>query len=357
MTRLEALRILGLSEGATADSIRSAYRKRALETHPDRGGTAAEFLKVQAAYEVLCAAAEWGDSRASDFDSTLDARLGDIRNAFDLLNQEASAFCDQSFQEFDAALVSAINGYQSHDELKQRAQRDITFIWSQNVARIASFVEERVGSIADQHDKWLQEYLRPVVDAARAQNPPRWLETVPCGAALIILGLVSASASIHFQNIWLAMPAGLSLPSGVIFPLRYHRRFAVKRIIKGVRLADMAKKTGLGPLAVETRWVSEEHAAGVGSFMVGGIGAIFLGPIGGIVGGAVGSLLGWLIGESLTTRKRKLYESVVENVNQRIPQMMAEFNQRLGSTEEAMLRAVKENFARNVRTVVGLLKS
>jgi hypothetical protein len=39
--------VLGISgEGATVSVIRSAYRKRALETHPDRGGTPGAFLQV-----------------------------------------------------------------------------------------------------------------------------------------------------------------------------------------------------------------------------------------------------------------------------------------------------------------------
>ena len=51
----DACRILGVAEGAGMDEIRSAYRRRALETHPDRGGSAEDFIKVQAAYEMLCA--------------------------------------------------------------------------------------------------------------------------------------------------------------------------------------------------------------------------------------------------------------------------------------------------------------
>jgi hypothetical protein len=42
---------LGLEPSATVAEIKRAYRKRALETHPDRGGTAEEFRKVQSAYE------------------------------------------------------------------------------------------------------------------------------------------------------------------------------------------------------------------------------------------------------------------------------------------------------------------
>jgi DnaJ-class molecular chaperone len=35
------------------EDIKRAFRKRALETHPDRGGDAAEFRRVQRAYEKL----------------------------------------------------------------------------------------------------------------------------------------------------------------------------------------------------------------------------------------------------------------------------------------------------------------
>lgn len=44
---------LGVSENATAEEVKKAYKKRALETHPDQGGNQEEFLKVQEAWEVL----------------------------------------------------------------------------------------------------------------------------------------------------------------------------------------------------------------------------------------------------------------------------------------------------------------
>jgi DnaJ-domain-containing protein 1 len=46
-----ALAVLGLRKGASLDDIKRAYRQRALETHPDRGGDAAAFVRVQRAFE------------------------------------------------------------------------------------------------------------------------------------------------------------------------------------------------------------------------------------------------------------------------------------------------------------------
>ena len=46
--------ILGLPAGATPDDIKIAYRRRALELHPDTSGAESEpFLTLQEAYSVL----------------------------------------------------------------------------------------------------------------------------------------------------------------------------------------------------------------------------------------------------------------------------------------------------------------
>uniref|UniRef100_A0A0A9Y6H9 J domain-containing protein n=1 Tax=Lygus hesperus TaxID=30085 RepID=A0A0A9Y6H9_LYGHE len=46
-------KILGISKTADIKDIKKAYRKRALETHPDQGGNKEEFAEVAEAYEVL----------------------------------------------------------------------------------------------------------------------------------------------------------------------------------------------------------------------------------------------------------------------------------------------------------------
>ena len=45
--------VLGVSWDASDATIRSAYRKRALATHPDKGGHSDVFLLVVEAFEVL----------------------------------------------------------------------------------------------------------------------------------------------------------------------------------------------------------------------------------------------------------------------------------------------------------------
>ena len=51
--RDEALAVLQLAADAGAEQIKQQYRRLARAAHPDRGGDAAQFLAIRAAYEIL----------------------------------------------------------------------------------------------------------------------------------------------------------------------------------------------------------------------------------------------------------------------------------------------------------------
>ncbi len=53
MTKRDYYEVLGVGKTASADEIKKAFRKAAIEHHPDRGGDEAKFKEINEAYEVL----------------------------------------------------------------------------------------------------------------------------------------------------------------------------------------------------------------------------------------------------------------------------------------------------------------
>ena len=53
MTKRDYYEVLGVGKSASADEIKKAFRRKAVEHHPDRGGDEGQFKEVNEAYEVL----------------------------------------------------------------------------------------------------------------------------------------------------------------------------------------------------------------------------------------------------------------------------------------------------------------
>src|ERR1039457_5717534 len=53
MAKRDYYEVLGISKDASADEIKTSFRRAAIEHHPDRGGDEAKFRELNEAYEVL----------------------------------------------------------------------------------------------------------------------------------------------------------------------------------------------------------------------------------------------------------------------------------------------------------------
>lgn len=53
MAKRDYYEVLGVSKNASADELKKAYRRLAVQHHPDRGGDEANFREINEAYEVL----------------------------------------------------------------------------------------------------------------------------------------------------------------------------------------------------------------------------------------------------------------------------------------------------------------
>ena len=68
MTLDQAYTTLGLPSGASKDEVRLAFKKLALQHHPDKGGDTVVFQKINEAYSVVSGKAKAEDQTPTGFD-------------------------------------------------------------------------------------------------------------------------------------------------------------------------------------------------------------------------------------------------------------------------------------------------
>ena len=93
--RSTAARLLGVAPNASTRHIQAAFRKKALETHPDRGGCANQFLAVRDAADMLLrpdSQPSYQPPRAPQPRHTTDARAVAHRTIRSLDEELAAAF-------------------------------------------------------------------------------------------------------------------------------------------------------------------------------------------------------------------------------------------------------------------------
>ena len=79
--------VLGVSENATQDEIKKAYKKLAVQHHPDKGGNEETFKKISEAYETL------GDSeKKQQYDSQRNNPFGGGGDGFDPFSMFSNMF-------------------------------------------------------------------------------------------------------------------------------------------------------------------------------------------------------------------------------------------------------------------------
>lgn len=153
---------LGLQPDATADDIKKAYRRLAMQHHPDRRGDKADFQKVKEAYEVLSDP----DRRAQyDKDGTVDIKSPLRQQAEHFLPSVAEAVFNACPDPDKFDLVAAMKSEMAQARLllvpEQMALNDMERKLKKALKRfkrkngenfIAALLQERIDSIKRQAD-------------------------------------------------------------------------------------------------------------------------------------------------------------------------------------------------------------
>lgn len=84
---LNPYKVLGLKTTATEQEIKQAYRRLAMQHHPDRGGSAQKFQEIQEAYSALQKSANFNQNN-DDYESVQDIFRRHFSKANGFYNQE-----------------------------------------------------------------------------------------------------------------------------------------------------------------------------------------------------------------------------------------------------------------------------
>lgn len=115
MRLAEAYEILGMPQDADTGAVKSAYRKKVLQVHPDKGGSAYEFIRVQAAYEIICEFlnSDSGDAPISVPDELREI-IDDLVRSFREQYLRSEAICMQTLGCFNRDMHAYLNGASRH---------------------------------------------------------------------------------------------------------------------------------------------------------------------------------------------------------------------------------------------------
>jgi hypothetical protein len=163
MTLNEAYRILGLTRDSSAAQVKTAYRRLVAEAHPDRGGEAADFIRIRAAYEILSAFMKQDTSEdefgiPEDLRSVIDGIVSDFRENRRWAEEETI----REMKVFESRMTDYIRTA-SRAELRQFSQvfRDS---WNATIGVLFEKCNYRCDEILQSYESWYSESTQAVFD-------------------------------------------------------------------------------------------------------------------------------------------------------------------------------------------------
>jgi len=245
MTLSEAYHILGLAADATPAEVKAAYRRRVTEAHPDQGGSAAEFIKVRAAYEILLAflgqaAPEAARERASEEPPEEEVPIPeDLRAVIDQIVAEfrqhqrwAEAETLAQLAAFEAHMTKYIQTA-SRSELRQFSSVFRTS-WDAILNALFRRCNKKSDEILQRYESWYTESTQPVFDDMYRKDLLSFALRRRFWEVFLIIGAIAGALTVVIgwgePRRWISI-ALLALAFGISF-LSYRRSAGRRRKVR-----------------------------------------------------------------------------------------------------------------------------
>ncbi len=360
MTIKQARRILGISPRASVEDIRTQFRQRAKQLHPDITGQAdaSAFIQLLAAYEeLLNHLKEVGQSP----DEEEGTDIGDLAWEWALREQEIRAAFDRIRQSFRAPglsetllkeLADNICAYETATQLRNGIQKHSQTIARGFIARQEAKLRNEVATVLTTFNQKLDGLYLAFYEQVREQRR-KWLVTslefwgVVAGTAIITVPLLSLWPGFSAQEVAL-YSSMVSVQGGYGIARLWLWRSGTREIIR-------LEPKGLAQFAVGLEVAHQQSDLEVAEAVGGGfVGLDFLmdGDLGilTVIGLAL-SALSWLFSPSLSKLKEKAISELENHIREhlKLEQRLDEYLQKV---ETLVLKSARETYLRNRRKAI-----
>jgi hypothetical protein len=195
VTLHEAYQVLGLPRDATAVQVKAAYRRLVAQAHPDRGGNAAEFIKIRAAYEILAAFLKQGPPDddipvPADLRSVIDSIVGEFREH----QRWAEAETLTQLGAFETRMTSYIQSA-SRGDLRQFST---TFrnSWDATIDSLFAKCNERCDTILQSYESWYTKSTQAVFNDIYRKELLRFAWRRQFWEVFVVLGAIAGALTV-----------------------------------------------------------------------------------------------------------------------------------------------------------------
>lgn len=356
MTIEEAYQILGLQFGASHEQVRAAHRKRARETHPDAGGNAQEFIRVQAAYEILC------------------KFQGKPKESYDIpVPQELRWIIDQLVNEYQAEMARQRENCRVYmSNLREGLARKVNAMprkelakfnkyfrreWNSTIKALCRSVNNSCNQVKERYENWFDDSMEDVhkqIQIDRFNHFIRSPKYYILSALPFVLGIAFA-IGIHNKNSGWILLAGLTvgiLSAGIMAVNSFMGRFRKPRRVEILDIAPF--RAGRNDIV---SYSSEVIRSDIQVGRVAGIGGFILGDIltHGIAGPIVGGLIGWgavNVVSRIVNPTAKIKAGIVSELDRFILLVTPELEQYIMQAQQGVYNDLRETIIRNYKTRV-----
>jgi hypothetical protein len=195
VTLHEAYQVLDLPRDATAAQVKAVYRHVVAETHPDRGGQAAEFIRIRAAYEILSAFLEQG---LLEDDIPIPAGLREVIDSIvnDFREQQrwAEAETLAHLAHFERHMTSCIQTAE-RTELR-RFSTTFSNSWDAVIKALFSKCNSRCDEVLQRYEIWYTESTQAVFDDMYRKELRRFALRRRFWEVFVVLGALSGGLTV-----------------------------------------------------------------------------------------------------------------------------------------------------------------